>query len=224
VLSVNSVYIAHYSPLIERREFLKKQFSINNINSYEWFEQEPNFEELDKWCDTMGISWDRKMRMPPLSYIPRRELKASEISLAYKHIKIYEDILKNGVDVSLVLEDDVVLADDFVNKFNQMLHDTPSDWDMIFIGSGCNLSIPESEMVMGQTAYRKSHPATKCTDSYLITLSATNKIMKTIFPLTFPIDFELNYQLLMHDLRVYWWEPPLVKQGSQCGIFRSRIQ
>ena len=53
---------------------------------------------------------------------------------------------------------------------------------------------------------------------------AAKKILSTIIPFTFPIDFELNYQMELHDMNVYWWEPPLVAQGSQCGVFGSAIQ
>jgi len=38
------------------------------------------------------------------------------------------------------------------------------------------------------------------------------------------IDFELNYQMCSHQMNVYWWEPPIVKQGSQCGLFKTEIQ
>ena len=54
--------------------------------------------------------------------------------------------------------------------------------------------------------------------------SGLKKVLDTIIPFTFPIDFELNYQLSLHDMNVYWWEPPIVQQGSQCGLHRSAIQ
>ena len=107
---------------------------------------------------------------------------------------------------------------------NQNIERTPEDWDYIFIGSGCNLRINPKLVLPEKVAYKKEHPATKCTDSYCITFSAAKRVLSTILPFTLPIDFELNYQLERHDMNVYWWEPPIVVQGSQCGLYDSELQ
>ena len=125
---------------------------------------------------------------------------------------------------SLILEDDVVLCDNFEHFFNLFLQQTPDDWDFIFIGSGCNLRIDPHKVKQNQTAYKKAHPASKCTDSYCIKNTSAEKILNTIIPFSLPMDWELNYQMLLHDMNVYWWEPPLVIQGSQNGLYNSAIQ
>mgnify|MGYP003661463581 CR=1 FL=1 len=56
-------------------------------------------------------------------------------------------------------------------------------------------------------------------DSYIIKKSAAKKILNNIVPFTLPIDFELNYHMASHDMNVYWWDPPITKQGSECGVF-----
>ncbi len=121
----------------------------------------------------------------------------------------------------LIFEDDVILVDHFQTRFNSSLYETPIDWDLIFIGSGCNLRIPIDKLMVGQTAYKVDHPSSKCADSYCITLSAARRILSTIIPFTFPIDFELNYQMKLHNMNVYWWEPPLVSQGSETGMYQT---
>jgi len=113
--------------------------------------------------------------------------------------------------------------EDFINNFNFNLMSTPNDWDLIFIGSGCNLRVPKSRRITGKIAYKKEHPASKCVDSYLINYSASDKIYNTIIPFTLPIDFEINHHMRVHDMTVYWWEPPVITQGSQCGLYESEI-
>lgn len=154
---------------------------------------------------------------------PFRDLRQSEISLAYKHILVYKDIFLNRYKNALVLEDDVIVLDDFEEQFDNNLKKTP-EWDMIFIGSGCNLSISQDDLIDNQIAYRKSNPASKCTDSYCISGQAASKLATNLVRHSLPIDFELNYWIEKLDFKVYWWEPPLVKQGSQIGIYKSAIQ
>jgi GR25 family glycosyltransferase involved in LPS biosynthesis len=224
MIYVHAVYLAHYSPLTERRIMMEKQFKDYGILC-DWFEDEPTETETQRLYDNSPKSWKEKISIVPgHSMIPHRELNYPDISLVFKHIKMFETIVENGIKSSLILEDDAILEDDFVNKFNFNLSRTPRDWDFIFIGSGCNLRIPREQIEPGKIAYRKSHPASKCTDSYLVSLSAAKKVLETIKPFSFPIDFELNYQMCLHDMSVYWWEPPITVQGSQNGLYTSEIQ
>jgi GR25 family glycosyltransferase involved in LPS biosynthesis len=207
MLNVDGVYATHYLPLTERREnlsLLPFPFKLITAEPY-------------------GVTYTSDERNWFLkSGLPFRELKKSEISLAYKHMRVYEDISSNEYETALVLEDDVILEDDFVPKFNDYLSRTPDDWDFIFIGSGCNLHVKNTEP--GKVAYIKSNPATKCTDSYCIRGMAASLLLRNIIHFSLPIDFELNYWIEKLKLKVYWWEPPLVKQGSQVGLYGSSIQ
>lgn len=223
MLMVNKIYVTHYTPLMDRKIKLAKDLADLDMQ-VQWFEQEPSEADIQELHSNTDALWKKKTQ--DLDYggpIPWKYLTKSEISLAYKHIKVYEDMIENGVNTALVLEDDVVFEDDFINKFNFNLMATPHDWDMIFIGSGCDLRIAPHRRENGKVAYLKPHPASKCTDSYLIKQSAADKLYKTIFPFTMPIDFELNYQMSLHNMHVYWWEPPLIRQGSQCGLYDSEI-
>jgi GR25 family glycosyltransferase involved in LPS biosynthesis len=220
---VEKIYIAHYTPLLERKKILLEELSKHSINA-DWIEAEPEEDDLKNKYDS-SLNWNVKISQLNLKEKhEKRILKKSEISLAFKHIKIYEDIVKNNIKSALILEDDVILDKEFIKKFNLYLHMTPKDWDFIFIGSGCNLRIEQNKIKNGVVAYLKEHPASKCTDSYIIKGPTAKKLLSTITPFTFAIDFELNYQMLKHDMKVYWWEPPIVSQGSQCGMFRSEIQ
>jgi len=224
MLLVDKVYVTHYSPLKERKTRLFPL--INQLHhNVKWVEDEPSSEDREKYLLCNEQTWnDKKNTLYKSSEHSFRHIKNSEFSLAFKHIKIYEDIVKNNYDITLILEDDVLLEDDFVKKFNFQISNTPIDWDFIFIGSGCDLHIDKSELIPEKVAYLKDHPSSKCTDSYCVTLDAAKIILKTIIPSTFPIDYELNYQMFYHNLNTYWWEPCLTKQGSQKGYYKSEIQ
>lgn len=211
MLNIDKIYITHYLPLKQRKENI-----LNNLKfEMKWEESEP--EEIF-WTEDEE-NWTKKC-----SEAPFRKLKKQEISLAYKHLQIYKDISKNRYEKSLIFEDDVLLLENFEKKFNLYLEKTPQDWDLIFIGNGCNLRINQSFLLKDKVAYKTCPPRTKCTDSYCIKLEAVNKILSTIVPISLPIDFELNYQMSIHNLNCYWWDPPLTTQGSQCGLYQSEIQ
>ena len=224
ILNVDKVYVMHYRPLSERLVHIKKHLAEHNIK-YSLFDMEPQNDLGEYFIDNFSIRKSKLSNFP--GNLPQKAVKASEISLAYKHVRAIEDMVKNNVEVALFLEDDVILCNNFSETANTFIDSTPDDWDLIFPGNGCNLRIDPRRLLPGKNAYKKSHPATKCTDSYFIRLSAAKKIISTIKPFNIAIDWELNYQLFHHDLNVYWFEPILVQQGSSgagVGIWKTAIQ
>jgi GR25 family glycosyltransferase involved in LPS biosynthesis len=67
-------------------------------------------------------------------------------------------------------------------------------------------------------------PRSRCSDSYFISRQAAKVISEAVQPFSMPIDWELGYQLHLHRMKVYWWEPPLVRQGSETGLYRSEVR
>ncbi len=127
MLVVDEVYVAHYAKLKKRKEHLLKQLKKNNIKC-QWFEQEPSDHDIVQRHDDTIESWEKKiLSVPYREIVPYKKLNYAEKSLAHKHIKIYEDIIKNQNSFSLILEDDVVLCEDFVQKFNFNMYNTPKD-------------------------------------------------------------------------------------------------
>ena len=224
ILNVDKVYVMHYRPLSERLTHIKKHLDEHSIE-YSLFDMEPTNDLDDYFTDSFDLRKSKLSSFP--GNLPQKAVKVSEISLAYKHVRAIEDMVDNNIERALFLEDDVILCESFSKIANTFIDSTPNDWDMIFPGNGCNLRIDSSRLLPGKNAYKKSHPATKCTDSYFIKLSAAKKIISTIKPFNIAIDWELNYQLLHHNLNVYWFEPFLVQQGSSgagVGIWQTAIQ
>jgi hypothetical protein len=222
-INVAKVFVLHYKKLKQRAQDLSLRLKKLNIDA-EWIEDEIDCpKELSKYYLPEKEAWYKKFARayepsftPPDFYI----LKPDCISIAIKHISAWRKIVENNIAVSLIFEDDVIFEDDFVTRFNSYLAETPTDWDLVFIGSGCGLRIDKED---GKRVYKKSNPSTKCADSYLITYSAAKKILEGIAPFTLPVDHELNYWLHYYDLNVYWWEPPIARQGSQTGIYKSTL-
>jgi len=222
-LNVDIVYVMHYKPLGERLTHIKQMMQSQNID-FVVFDMEPEKDLDEYFIDSLDVRKQKFSLFPGNQ--PTKDVKRSEISLAYKHVKALEHMVENKYQKALFLEDDAILCNDFANVANHFVEQTPEDWDMIFPGNGCNLRIHPSKIRQNQVAYKKDHPATKCTDSYFIKLSAATKLLTTIKPFNIAIDWELNYQLKHHDFNVYWFEPFLVQQGSSgagTGIWKTTI-
>ena len=222
-LNVDYVFVAHYAPLTQRKQVFSAELARHNIDA-EWITEEPD-EPLENASYYDPTSWDEKLKVVPRrGHASARLLRQAEYSLMYKHMLILFAGYTRTYDSILVLEDDAMLHPMFTQMFNKQLAETPDDYDFVFIGSGCNLRIPQGQQVPGQVAYKVPHPASKCTDSFVVSRKALEKLSETLEPFTFPADFELNYQMALHDMNVYWWEPPIVSQGSQDSTYCSEVQ
>ena len=202
------VYLMHYKPLTERLDFMKSQLEKFGIE-YTVISEEPEkawfkdcIEERIKKMMGLGGQYLEPITWP-------------SASLAWKHLIFLERAMKSARP-SLALEDDAILSIDFAEVIDIILQE--KEWDAVFPGSGCNLRRP------GKGLIRVSHPASKCTDVYLVTPKAASKLYSTMKNgIDFSIDWELNYQMKLHDLNVFWYEPPIARQGSQDGTWTSSI-
>ena len=219
-LSELPVYVLHGSRDEERRRHVEQQLERHAIDAHWSFDV--NVADLTpelvrryyrrsrlRWLHRSSATW----RTRP------KALRQGQIAAAASHVDTLRTIAESGAPWSLVFEDDIVLAPDFRERFDEYFGALPADADVVFIGSCLKLRIKEVEE--GRHFYRKDHPASKCADSYLVTAAAAARIAQTIVPFVLPIDWELNYQFKRHDLVVYWLEPPLVEQGSETGLFTS---
>jgi len=221
-LSDLPVYLLHGSRKEERRRHVEEELGRHEIDA-QWLldinTADLTPEVVRHYYRSSRLRWWHRsaatMRTRP------RVLLEGEIAAAASHVETLRLIAASGEPWSLVLEDDIILAPDFRDRFDEYFAALPADADSVFIGSCCRLRIEDVEK--GRHFYRKDHPASKCADSYLVTADAARRILETIVPFVLPIDWELNYHFKRHDLVVYWLEPPLVEQGSETGLFPSHV-
>jgi hypothetical protein len=210
------IKIVHYTPLVERKKFIEDQMikyglNYNFITNFDREELVAN--ELDKFNTS--------------------KLKMSEISLFLKQI----EGIKSVQNIGLILEDDVIFCDNFRNILNNYIKQLPEDWDFVFLGNGCNLHIPKpiTDLDRNINIFIKSNfptswggnGSTRCADSYLVN-SRTIKILLKDFTdekkINQPYDHWLNKIILKNNFIVYWVEPTIVSQGSECDFFKSSLR
>jgi GR25 family glycosyltransferase involved in LPS biosynthesis len=237
------VYVVHFAPLVERRAFMERQLGaagfvgcfLDDVDRYGLPADIRNFYyefSVTKWNDQIasmkGIlaenaqfnewksSWNLGVNYDIPSE-PARELRASEIGCTIEHLMAYERLCKSSFDMAMVLEDDAVLDERFSRRLRRMLEQAPAGWDFIFLGSCCGLRVPGRRW--WQSLYLMNPPRSKCADSYLISKAAAQRILSNAIPFTLVIDFMLGYWMKKLDMKCYWCEPPIVRQGSEIGLF-----
>lgn len=208
-------FIVHYSPLVERKKFMLEQ-----LNKY----------ELD---NTFIEQYDRNNLLDEDVKIFHKDLDRFHCAINLSHFFAYKQVLNNDKKYNLIFEDDVILSDNFKEKLGNALNQLPDDYDMLFIGDGCNLHIHHSFIKEGQLIYEKKYEPkrkrwgqTRCTDSYFVSKKGASKILDYISKikdgeLNLEIDWFLNDVCRNLKLKVYWLEPTIVTQGTQNGTYNS---
>lgn len=171
--------------------------------------------------------WDKEDISPDIRkrWTDDGKLSGAVLSLALKHLAIWQEFLESDKPYCLVFEDDVFLARDFNEKLAKCLDELGNADRMavVYLGNGSNYYIGWKNLKKGQHLYRATHA--RCTDSYLITRPvakarcdwfAENKISTSIDHLIEKVDPKIGVEML-------WFERPIVEQGSENGTFRSAI-
>lgn len=215
------IFILHYSKLNHRKQHIIKQFQTHGITDYQFIEKFDKETITEEECPEFSREYLRKRR--------------AELSLHLKHLYLYRLMVSENYEQVLVLEDDVILINGFVEKLAMYMTQLPSDYDMLFIGDGCNLHIPRNRLLPHQYVYEKclhetawgGNGATRCTDSYVIHQRCAKKLCNYVANLSklidLPADWWLNDAARDLSLKVYWAEPTIVTQGSQNGLFQRTI-
>lgn len=209
---VNNIYICHYTKLPTRKPILDNQLNGLGLSEMsKWVEvydqDDIDFEQLPKQLPNIN---------KPLKIDGRhnnRLLKKSEISLILKHNYIWNEMIDKNIDNVIVLEDDALLDSDFVNKLNNYTKDLPKDYDLLWIGSCCNLHSKKIEN--DKHIYMEN--GSRCTHGYMISLGCAKLMVEFHKINNLPCDFMFNEAIKKYNLKNYWLEPDLVSQNTKFG-------
>jgi len=202
-------FVIHYDKLVGRKINMLKQLEENGM-------------------DAEFISNRGKDVLTETDKHPFSKLNDSEISLFLHHYECFKKIIENQADFALILEDDALFNNSFDEILKKYIKHLPGDWDMLFLGDGCGLHIPNAVLNKCKNCNIFRNDSTRCTDSYLISKKCALKLVNTInnenFSSDLPIDFWLNLIIEKEKLKIYWAEPTIVTQGTQNGCFKSSLR
>ena len=211
------IFVCHYSKLTDRKKHILNEFQKHNITDYEFIEK-----------------YDKDEITLEESNIFDKQYMKSKMSLHLKHFYLYK-IISEQYENALILEDDAILSDNFSSILKHYISQIPENYDMVFLGDGCNLHIDKHNLIPNKNIYEKYlHPplwdgknSTRCTDSYIISkkcaITFCNYINNLKNKIDSPIDWWLHYAAMDNNLKIYWAEPTIVTQGSGNGLFKKTL-
>ena len=154
------------------------------------------------------------------------ELDAGQLGCAYSHISVMKRIKNGDAQYGLILEDDVILPDNFKSIIDNLkLPDTDTDkdtdrWDIIFLG-GCNIkgSLYNKHFIK-PTDYTGTYNL--CCHAMLFNKDTIDNVLDCLTPLKYPIDNQLRNNFDT-KLVVYYANPNIINQNKDLISVRRVI-
>lgn len=144
------------------------------------------------------------------------------IGCALAHLKVWKEFLLTDLEQIVIFEDDVILVDDFVDKFNILLRHKPQDTDLLYLGyfgdtptinflSRCSSRIPDSN----NNDIVRIPSVVFATHAYLVTKQGATKLVRFLDgQINTHIDLCLNRLASQKKIRVYASNPKIAFQTS----------
>ncbi len=171
--------------------------------------------------------FEKRLGFPSSCTFKSAMLLRGEVSLVLTFKKVVEEAVRAGHETIVVFESDVVLRDDFLDRLSTVLKEGAGrDWDYISLGEGVGTRPPDHERsYYGHT--KLYDPQTqwvfRCTDSMVFRRKFLQKLAVTLTRFRECLDWELNIQLMVHQGKALWADPPLVEPGSGRWRFLSLL-
>jgi glycosyl transferase, family 25 len=173
-------------------------------------------------------------------YKGNKDMALGMLCCALGHVKIYESILKNNFEKTLILEDDILLTSDGLASFNAIVNELPNNWDLLYLGYEKNetngwlqkikkiwyqLFPPYQKLKVTPAMFKKYYPESvsthlahagfhDCTHAYAVTLQGAKNILNHQQPVAFNPDNLLSYLITNNKLNAYIARPKLFNQLS----------
>ena len=166
---------------VERREKMEQRLAALGL-AYELFpaidgraEQTRLFQQVD---------------VPAFERHVGRDVLPGEIGCYFSHITVWQQFVDGGEDVLLVLEDDVVFHDDFVDALRTALWGR-AHWDMLKLAK-IRAKQPVCQGTLGPYRLNAYLGAATGFGAYLVQRATAQRLLPALLPITAPIDRELE--------------------------------
>ncbi len=189
----------------KRREEAQKYFDSNNF-------------KVEMFEGVHGQSFGLKTTIPNYSVFPGREyfIPQGAVGCILSHLMLWNILIHLPEEEFLIVEDDIILAEGFEEKFAKVKGELPPDWEICFVGwspAGNEYAKVSSTHVTDNIVI--TTPV--CTHAYMVKKSA----IKTLIETNQLAWDALDHQILKRSLpkmKHYAFSPPLITQRSVTNI------
>jgi GR25 family glycosyltransferase involved in LPS biosynthesis len=198
------VWVTHARSLTERKQSCAAALERLGWNARFMEERDPR---------DLGLAfWLRRVRNPRLTW--------GQISVFAKHEAVLRKVSESD-RATLVLEDDPVFDDSFLESSRPYFESLPDRWDLVFLGASCGLERPADP----DTPRFARVESTRSMSGYLVTPAAASRLATALngAPIRKPVDHAVNDLIRALDLRAFWSVPALIGNGSEAGRFARSV-
>ncbi|WP_071795805.1 glycosyltransferase family 25 protein [Natronohydrobacter thiooxidans] len=133
-----------------------------------------------------------------------RDALPAELGCYLSHLGVWQEFLDTGKPVALVLEDDVVFHEDFLQALDAALA-AIEDWDMLKLNR-IRAKLPVRRACAGKWVLNAYLGPATGTGAYLITRDLAWRLLPKMLPMRMPVDYE-GTRWWAHDFRLLGLEP-----------------
>lgn len=167
-----------------------------------------------------------------------KALNLGEIACSLSHRVVYAEMIKNGWNKVLILEDDVLPLADNLAQLPAALDELPDDWELVYLGylkhekvtaslktkqffykilSSLGLMAWSYKMVSNLlpkpfSTHLKKAGFHDCTHAYAVTLSAAEKLLAAQTPVVYRADDLLSSTIMKGELKAFITGPKFFDQ------------
>lgn len=134
-----------------------------------------------------------------------------QIGCLLSHYMLWQTLWYLPYDEILIVEDDIVISENFQENFLDYKSQLPDDWQYVFVGHCC-LPPVEFHTKIAPNVITTSHPP-MCTHAYMIKKSAIPILLETNHMAWAHVDIQIQKKSL-RQLKHYVFIPPLIDQLS----------
>jgi GR25 family glycosyltransferase involved in LPS biosynthesis len=143
------------------------------------------------------------------------ELGKGGIGCALSHISVMHKIKMQNEQYGLILEDDVIIPNDFIKQMKKLEKYFPPKWDIIYLG-GCNIRGKKYNDYFLIPEIKSGH--NYCCHAILFNKKTINNVINVLHPIQKPIDLQLRSNF--NKLKAYFLHPSLFFQNKK--LFSDR--
>lgn len=124
----------------------------------------------------------------------------SMVGCGMSHIKTWKKIVENNIEYSLILEDDFNFKNNFINDLNELMRNTPKNFDILFLNK--NFFTNKYLKLCDINDYVYKPLISFETIAYIITLEGAKKILNYINKVAYHIDFQITINHLYYNKQI----------------------
>ena len=203
--SIDKIYITHWEPLVERKQYLTQRLTEIGLWDKVVFMTHYNRYTTD---------WDNINKLYFQNQNIDFKMTRAQICNFLNHYECYKDILKNNYQNCLILEDDCLInIDDFPYQLDKILNSNVKNiYDFIFIGNVTFHSINNFKKVNDFLHFKQE---SNSADAYLCSNKGIRTLLNNnIIPFSKGIDHAMNDWFRDFNMNVYMHNPFIILQGS----------